>query len=93
MAMANDELALDLAHLRAAARAGLDSLDQVEGFHNIGLAVQVATYDDTGIACRAVEIRLQGEAASKVVEAMRHALEETLAGANKALGEHANGAD
>ena len=69
MALANDRSLLDIARLQAAARAGLEVLNQVEEFRNFGLAARVTAYDDTGIAGRAVEIRPRGAAASTVIEA------------------------
>ena len=75
MDLANSRTIIDAVRLLAAARAGLNSLDEVAGSRNVALTAQVTAYDATGIAGRAVEVRLAGDTALIVMEAIRHALE------------------
>ena len=93
MDLANSRTIIDAVRLMAAARAGLNSLDEVAGSRNVALTAQVTAYDATGIAGRAVEVRLAGDTALIVMEAIRHALEATLAGAEAALAREMNDGD
>ncbi len=93
MELANSRTIIDAVRLQTAARAGLNSLSEVEGRRNVTLAAQVTAYDDTGIAGRAVEVRLQGETALIVMDAIRDALETTLADAEEALSDQMNNGD
>ena len=88
MELANSRAIINAVRPQTAARAGLDSLAEVEGHRNVAMTAQVTAYDDTGIAGRAIEIRLAGDAALIVMAAIRHALETTIAGADETLSEH-----